>query len=101
VTDTLGSDEGREPRDYRLLTRIPTSLHTAIKRAAAEDKRAASDWIVVTLEVVLAERTASKNKSKIRNPTSRRRHRSHGGDGVPRRSQAGDLASGTIDYVSC
>ena len=48
--------KGQEPRDYRLTIRIPTSLHQAIKRTAVEDKRSVSDWIVVTLQAVIAER---------------------------------------------
>jgi hypothetical protein len=56
VTDTFGVTKGLAPRDHRLTTRIPTSLHEALKRVAAEDKRTLSDWIVVTLEAVIAER---------------------------------------------
>jgi predicted HicB family RNase H-like nuclease len=52
--------KGQEPRDYRLTTRIPTSLHKALVRAAKEDKRSVSDWIVVTLEAVIAEREKRK-----------------------------------------
>jgi predicted HicB family RNase H-like nuclease len=56
LPDTSGVTKGQEPRDHRLTTRIPTSLHEAIQRAAAEDKRSVSDWIVVTLQAVIAER---------------------------------------------
>ena len=80
MTDTPGSVEGREPRDYRLLTRIPIILHTAIKRATAEDKRAASDWIVVTMEAVLAERDREQEQDPEPDkspspPVARRRQR--------------------------
>jgi hypothetical protein len=46
------------------MTRIPTSLHTAIKRAAIEDKRTVSDWIVVTLQAVLAERERERGQEQ-------------------------------------
>jgi hypothetical protein len=46
------------------MTRIPTSLHTAIKRAAAEDKRTVSDWIMVTLQAVLAERDRERGQEQ-------------------------------------
>jgi predicted HicB family RNase H-like nuclease len=56
VPDTFAVTKGQEPRDHRLTTRIPSSLHEAIKRAAIEDKRSLSDWIVVTLQAVIADR---------------------------------------------
>lgn len=58
--------KGQEPRDYRLTIRIPTSLHTAIKRTAVDDKRSVSDWIVVTLQSVIAEREARAQREKER-----------------------------------
>jgi predicted HicB family RNase H-like nuclease len=60
LPDNSGVTKGQEPRDYRLTTRIPTSLHKALVRAAKEDKRSVSDWIVVTLEAVIAERDKRK-----------------------------------------
>jgi predicted HicB family RNase H-like nuclease len=61
-----GVTKGQEPRDYRLTIRIPTSLHAAIKRTALEDKRSVSDWIVVTLQGVIAEREARAQREKER-----------------------------------
>lgn len=58
--------KGQEPRDYRLTIRIPTSLHSAIKRTAVEDKRSVSDWIVVTLQAVIADREERVQREKDR-----------------------------------
>jgi len=58
--------KGQEPRDYRLTIRIPTSLHQAIKQTAVEDKRSVSDWIVVTLQAVVAEREERTRREQER-----------------------------------
>jgi hypothetical protein len=63
--------KGQEPRDYRLTIRIPTSLHQAIKRTAVEDKRSVSDWIVVTLQAIIAEREERDARERER-PGKRR-----------------------------
>ena len=63
--------KGQEPRDYRLTIRIPTSLQQAIKRIAVEDKRSVSDWIVVTLQSVIAEREERTARDRER-PSKRR-----------------------------
>ena len=67
----LDVTKGQEPRDYRLTIRIPTSLHQAIKRTAVDDKRSVSDWIVVTLQAVIAEREERAVRDRER-PSKRR-----------------------------
>ncbi len=71
--DTLGVTKGQEPRDYRLTIRIPTSLHDAIKRTSLEDKRSVSDWIVVTLQAVIAEREERSRREQERAERAKRR----------------------------
>jgi predicted HicB family RNase H-like nuclease len=44
-----------EPRDHPMTLRVPASLHKELKRAAAEDRRTMSDWIVVALEEAIAK----------------------------------------------
>jgi riboflavin biosynthesis pyrimidine reductase len=46
-------------------------LHQAIKRTAVEDKRSVSDWIVVTLQTVIAERAERVVRDRER-PSKRR-----------------------------
>ena len=45
-----------DPRDHRMMIRIPTKLWEALKRVAAEDERSISDWIVTTLSEAIAKR---------------------------------------------
>lgn len=64
--------KGQEPRDYRLTIRIPTSLHQAIKRTSVEDQRSVSDWIVVTLQAVIAEREERAKRAQERGQRTER-----------------------------
>jgi hypothetical protein len=45
-----------DPRDHRLVVRIPTDFWRTLKRVAAEDERSVSDWIFVTLQEAIARR---------------------------------------------
>jgi len=56
VAETSSVTKRQEPRDHRMMIRIPTSLRQALKRVAAEDDRSISDWIVVTLQAAIAKR---------------------------------------------
>jgi hypothetical protein len=56
VAETAPVTKRQEPRDHRMMVRIPTSLWQALKRVAAEDERSISDWIVVTLQEAIAKR---------------------------------------------
>lgn len=67
--------KGQEPRDYRLTIRIPTSLHQAIKRTSVEDQRSVSDWIVVTLQAVIAEREERAKREQERGQRAERTKR--------------------------
>jgi hypothetical protein len=54
--------KGTEPRDHRLMVRIPTSLWHALKRVAAEDERTVSDWIVTTLTEAITKRDRKSSR---------------------------------------
>lgn len=45
-----------DPRDHRMVVRIPTSIWLELKHVAKEDERTVSDWIFVTLQEALAKR---------------------------------------------
>lgn len=49
-----------EPRDHRMVVRIPTSLWLELKGVAKEDERTVSDWIFVTLQDALAKRRGGR-----------------------------------------
>jgi predicted HicB family RNase H-like nuclease len=44
-----------EPRDHPMTLRLPASLHKEVARAAVEDDRSMSAWIVVALEEAIAK----------------------------------------------
>ena len=54
--------KGAEPRDARMTLRLTKKLREGIERAAARDRRLASDWIQVTLEDAVAASDAKASK---------------------------------------
>ena len=51
------------PRDARMTIRMTRALRTGIDRAAARDRRVATDWILRVLEDAVAESDAKAAKS--------------------------------------
>jgi hypothetical protein len=54
--------KGAEPRDARMTLRMTRKLREGIERAAARDRRLASDWIQVVLEDAVAASDAKTTK---------------------------------------
>jgi len=52
-----------DPRDARMTIRMTRTLRTGIDRAAARDRRIATDWILRILEDAVAESDAKAAKS--------------------------------------
>jgi uncharacterized protein (DUF1778 family) len=51
------------PRDARMTLRMTRALRAGIDRAAARDRRTATDWILRVLEDAVAESDAKAAKS--------------------------------------
>ena len=56
--------KGQEPRTAKMTLRLSRSLRDGIDRAAARDRRLATDWIHVMLEDAVAASDAKAAESK-------------------------------------
>jgi uncharacterized protein (DUF1778 family) len=56
IADTWRVTKGPKKRDVRITVRLPEDLAALVQKAADDDRRSKSDWIVLQLEAVFSKR---------------------------------------------
>jgi predicted DNA-binding protein len=69
VLDDPRVTKGSEKRDIRFSMRLPTSLHSRLRKAAEADRRTMGDFAIIAIERAVEEFEATIAAKKAEKPT--------------------------------